>query len=824
MRVPLWLWVAVMSFASVLPARAAEFIAIHTRQDAGDSNPGDGICLDANGICSLRAAVEEANALPGPDVIRLVHGFERRYATLLYRQLLVAEDLSIVGEGILATVVEGTRAERIVRVLPGATLELTDLALRKGETDRGGILLNEGIVHLLRTEIGRGVADQGAGVYNEGVLTATDSVFFKHSNRPPYGLGGAIYNAGSVTLDRVTVMLGSARLGCGGGIYNAASGQLDAYNVTLSGNGADKGQGGAICNDGGVLTCTHCTIARNKATTGSGGIVNLGGTVTLAGTIVAENSQVGVGRHANCSGPIASSGFNLDSGGTCGFGAIGDRSSVDPLLRGLRSLGGVGPVIDFKKTTSAAINGADPDNCPPVDQRGMLRPSGGGCDIGAFEMQLPDPTPTPTWDPSKPTHTFTSTPTITQTPTQTATPTESRTPTETPTITATPTVTATPTESMTPTPVPTGPRNFDVVLSARDTHDAFPGDGICADADGVCSLRAAVQEANAHPGHDRIFLRRGDKVRATGRISSQLSITDDLDIIGEGMNATTVTSARASRILSVAPGVTVNVEDVHLTKGHATEGGIIRNQGTLTIRRSQVASGLAQRGGGIYNVGTLVVEDTILARHTDQLPEGLGGCLHNDGGHVTLDRVTFWKGQARLGCGGGIYNTGGGVIDAQNVAIFGNRARKARAGGICNDGGEITCINCTIARNQANHTAGGVINLAGTVRLGNTLVADNFHAGGGRGANCSGLITSLGGNLENNGSCGFLEPSDLPDSKPRLRGLVMAGGYTLTVPFRDPTSPGIDAAIESICPAEDQRGSARPSGVACDIGAYEYHP
>jgi CSLREA domain-containing protein len=43
-----------------------------------------------------------------------------------------------------------------------------------------------------------------------------------------------------------------------------------------------------------------------------------------------------------------------------------------------------------------------------------------------------------------------------------------------------------------------------VVNSTADTSDATPGDGVCAAAGGECSLRAAIQEANAHAGADTI--------------------------------------------------------------------------------------------------------------------------------------------------------------------------------------------------------------------------------------------------------------------------------------------------------------------------------
>lgn len=41
--------------------------------DNGDNNPGDGVCDDGGGNCTLRAAIEEANALSGTDSISFVH-------------------------------------------------------------------------------------------------------------------------------------------------------------------------------------------------------------------------------------------------------------------------------------------------------------------------------------------------------------------------------------------------------------------------------------------------------------------------------------------------------------------------------------------------------------------------------------------------------------------------------------------------------------------------------------------------------------------------------------------------------------------------------
>ncbi len=63
------LWLA----ASMLPAFAADF-TVNNSSDAVDINPGNGICVTAGSNCTLRAAVMEANALPGADTIAVPAG------------------------------------------------------------------------------------------------------------------------------------------------------------------------------------------------------------------------------------------------------------------------------------------------------------------------------------------------------------------------------------------------------------------------------------------------------------------------------------------------------------------------------------------------------------------------------------------------------------------------------------------------------------------------------------------------------------------------------------------------------------------------------
>ncbi len=107
----------------------------------------------------------------------------------------------------------------------------------------------------------------------------------------------------------------------------------------------------------------------------------------MRNTILANNSA------NNCTGAvvITNAGGNLDTGGTCGFALSG----VDPLLGPLQNNGG-------PTATRELIGGSPAINagtaCPPpsTDQRGVPRPQGPACDIGAYEAGGTPPTPTAT--------------------------------------------------------------------------------------------------------------------------------------------------------------------------------------------------------------------------------------------------------------------------------------------------------------------------------------------------------------------------------------------------------------------------------------------
>ena len=95
------------------------------------------------------------------------------------------------------------------------------------------------------------------------------------------------------------------------------------------------------------------------------------------------------------------------------------------------------------------------------------------------------------------------------------------------------------------------------VDSSADAEDATPGDGICATAAGVCTLRAAIQETNALPGEDAIEVPAGDYVLTipgSGEDSActgDLDISDDLILTGAGLDETIIDADGLDRVLDV---------------------------------------------------------------------------------------------------------------------------------------------------------------------------------------------------------------------------------------------------------------------------------
>jgi len=97
----------------------------------------------------------------------------------------------------------------------------------------------------------------------------------------------------------------------------------------------------------------------------------------MSNTLIAYNDCVNTG-------VIVDGGHNLDSSDTCSFDAIGSLTDTNPLLGPLDYYGGLVPTLPLLRG-SPAIGAGDDTVCPSTDARGIPRPQGAHCDIGAYE-------------------------------------------------------------------------------------------------------------------------------------------------------------------------------------------------------------------------------------------------------------------------------------------------------------------------------------------------------------------------------------------------------------------------------------------------------
>ncbi len=338
--------------------------AVDTFVDTVDVAPGDGVCADAAGDCSLRAAVMEANATAGVDEITLPAGIysltiagagEDGAAT---GDLDALESVYLRATGGLAVIDAGALGDRILDTHPGAgPIDLDGLVLTGGAADQGGAIRVGGGVVTARVEV-EGNASSGAG----GGVAVTS---------------GIIDLAGASLHDNVA--------GAEGGALAVLGGVAWVENTTVSDNAALSGGGVAVTS--GYAAVKYSTITANAG----GGVDALGGTLSLTATIVAD--QAG---GADCASAVSSEGYNADSDATCSFGPTdlsGQTVDLGPLQLNAggdfpsRAPDGASPVVDAIADGVAECN-VDGQFLADfrVDQNGGDRALDAGCEIGAVEV------------------------------------------------------------------------------------------------------------------------------------------------------------------------------------------------------------------------------------------------------------------------------------------------------------------------------------------------------------------------------------------------------------------------------------------------------
>ena len=334
-------------------------------------DPGDGICNLSE--CTLREAVDSA---PSGETVTFDSSLAGATITL-GSEITIDKDLTIDGSDLSTNVqVSGGFSVRVFAVTGGATVVIDHLDIvDSSATSGGGIDNDSSTLTISNCRFDGNTADDGGGINNNnGTLTVTDCTFF--SNDAVNFGGGINNNNGTLTISGSTFS-GNSSNQFGGGIFNNL-GIVTIKNSTFYDNTATSFAGG-IENYHGTLTISNSTISTNSAPTG-GGILNSSlGTLHLTNSIVANSASGG-----DCAnyGTFATNINNLIEDDSCS-----PTLSGDPNLGSLVDNGGITWTMALQ-SGSPAIGAGDDPTCEATDQRGVTRPQGAHCDIGAFEVEV----------------------------------------------------------------------------------------------------------------------------------------------------------------------------------------------------------------------------------------------------------------------------------------------------------------------------------------------------------------------------------------------------------------------------------------------------
>ena len=400
------------SLSAVLSLVLAQVVygATYTVTNTNDTGPD-----------SLRQAILSANASALSDVITFS---ETVTGTIHLGAALPDLQGSLTIDGPTARQLTVARASnaplfRLFTIAAPASVVISDLTISNGVAAEGGGILNRGVLSLVRVAVVANQANNsfgegGGGLLNYGTLSLDTCVV--RTNRS-FNLGGGIRNVDGTLLLQDTII--SENIGSAAGGLGNYGGSVTMAGCTVAANFSFDG-GGGILNYFGTNRIVNCTISGNtsRSTTGGAGILASYGAVFVQFSTITSNFATLNGRGGGIRKEVSAHAFvansiiagNTATSGLDMFGVIdsGDHNlvgnaggvtirgetahniyDVNPLLLPLGNYGGPTPT-HLLRNGSPAIDAANLAFAPAVDQRSFARPSGASPDIGAVEFSAAD--------------------------------------------------------------------------------------------------------------------------------------------------------------------------------------------------------------------------------------------------------------------------------------------------------------------------------------------------------------------------------------------------------------------------------------------------
>ncbi len=267
--------------------------------------------------------------------------------------------------------------------LRNVTIESNSASSPNGLPSAGGGMYNDGSKPILTNSVlfANSSGEDGGGMYNHNSNPSLTDVTI--DNNQALRDGGGMYNDSSDPELTGMTFSGNFASSDGGGLANSNSNPL-LKNVTFNDNITD-GYGGGIHNSGSGPTLKNVTVSDNMARTWGGGMYNDNSSDPLSYDTIFWGDHT-----TEVINTISTSGFtdSIVAGG-CPFKSNCNNNVInaDPVLGPLQDNGGFTKTMALGRGSAAIDAGAVHTICLPTDQRGVSRPQGAGCDIGAYEVK-----------------------------------------------------------------------------------------------------------------------------------------------------------------------------------------------------------------------------------------------------------------------------------------------------------------------------------------------------------------------------------------------------------------------------------------------------
>jgi CSLREA domain-containing protein len=328
-------------------ASDAPIYTVNDLGDAGDAAPGNNVCATAAGKCTLRAAIDEANAHSGPESINLPPGVINLNSELRVLDKVGDDSLTINGAGQNATFLDGMGKARVFYLMGRSGAHtISNLTIQNGNNQNtstyeryGGGIYNEAVLFMTNVTVKNSKALFGAGIFNQlamsgpaglniPVLNMTNVLITGNTATGVEVMAGGagLWNGSQLNATNVDIISNTAA-NQGGGYYNNSYHPSVLTNVHINNNTSRAG--GGIDNDIGDITFTNGTINNNTVIccnlingnpNGGGGIYNNDGSISLKSVTLTGNSVTASGGYG---GAI----FNYKNMNLINVAVTGNRAS-----------------------------------------------------------------------------------------------------------------------------------------------------------------------------------------------------------------------------------------------------------------------------------------------------------------------------------------------------------------------------------------------------------------------------------------------------------------------------------------------------------------